>query len=339
MKSQGTLLLGKLGYKSILNAFFVSLSLSYKTDFLVVFFYIFFCRNNEKEVTQIYVSITDSMDLHRTAVAVTNVSLGHSTILRILAMIFGPSKKDEESRDQEPEQEYNTHSPIDSDAYTVQTSPPPTLPPAVIKQSEIAIDLHSCRIICRYQDPLPGSNIFVPGQVQDYFFVLKDMFIIELPRMSLNLPFLLEEESVDQIGTLRSGNGNNSNSRSVPVLTLEKAELIMATTGVPGYYLLPMLHIPSLVVEREITPVAADSSSSLSWCQLLKIDAPVVEVGVHPSHLIIGTLAMQLLQQEFIGLLGGHLGSEGSGKFTIFFASWSVFSFIFFSFRSSYCFS
>jgi len=266
------------------------------------------CRNNVKDPTHISVSITENFHLHRTAVAVTNVSLGHTTILKILAMIYEhPSQSSQESN-----QDYddNGRGALDAVATVLPTasprspSPPPPIPPARTKITEIAIDLHRCRLVCRYQDPLPGSNISVPGQVRDYFFVLKDMIIIELPRMELNLPFLIEN-IVDDGG----GVGD-----SVPLLTLENAELILATTGVPGYYLLPMLRLPSVVVGREIVRIDSFSSSaavaSSAFCQVLKVNAPCVEVGVHPSHLIIGTLAMQLLQQEFIALLGGNVDSS-----------------------------
>ncbi|KAG7670791.1 hypothetical protein KSW81_004224 [Nannochloris sp. 'desiccata'] len=270
----------------------------------------FITRNNEKDPTHISVSITESSQLHRTAVSVTNVSLGHTTILRILAMIFGhPSQSSQEPDQDDDKIGDNGSSALDDVATLPPTSPPrpssPPPPPPTTKTSEIAVDLHSCRLICRYQDPLPGSNISVPGQVQDYFFVLKDMFIIELPRMSLNLPFLFEN-IVDDGGAVGG---------SAPVLILEDAELILATTGVPGYYLLPMLRLPSVVVEREIVRIDSFSSSTSSaavapsaFCQVLKVNAPCVEEGIHPSHLVIGTLAMQLLQQEFIALLGGSVG-------------------------------
>ncbi len=221
-------------------------------------------------------------------------------------MIFGPAQSQTEEEQQQ-----------EGDSATLESVSTPELasssPSSAPKTSKIAIDLHNCRLVCRYQDPLPGSNISVPGQVQDYFFVLKDMFIIELPRMSLNLPFLLE--NVDQ-GDGESAHGDDSSSSGlVSLLILENVELIMATTGVPGYYLLPMLRLPSVVVERDIvsidsTSTSLSSTAAAARCQVLKVNAPCVDVGVHPSHLIIGTLAMQLLQQEFIALLAGNIGSE-----------------------------
>jgi hypothetical protein len=87
---------------------------------------------------------------------------------------------------------------------------------------------------------------------------------------------------------------------------------------------LPVLRLINVLVERELVKITPSSSSSAMissentepasvYCQVLKVNAPCVEVGVHPSHLIVGTLAMQLLQQEFIALLGGSIG-PGYGK-------------------------
>ena len=308
------------------------------------------CRTNEREPSRIAVIIAtghSSASKHST-VALTNVSLGHSTVFRIVALVLSLTHTDDD----------------DDDLVIAEEDAPP--PPINSSSNSFSLELRECRLVCCHQHPSPASKVNVPVQLQDFFSLHKEMFSVELPHFYLHLPLVIpvetslpssspspfsssssllhpplpsvsaplppfdqdEEISLNQ-ASINQGDAEEEEEEeddddpspqtqvTPVVLTIIDAALVMATTGYPGYPSLPVLQLPHLHLTRKMQQ-SGENDEVGTTTQLLSLSISEVDIGVHPSHLVISTLAMHLLQQEMIVILGGrgrNFTSSVSGTF------------------------
>lgn len=237
----------------------------------------------------------------RISAAVTNVSVGHATVLRAvgLASLLVPANSSSSSSNTPAGSNLNLAPAISgANAAMGAGAPSPQL------SVHVAVEVRDCRLVVKYQDPPPWAGISVPGHLQDFFSLHEEMFSLELPHVSLSLPLVLP---VDE--QVMGAEGPST------VVAIVGASLIMATTGYLGRPALPVLQLPKLTVERLPRDAGENNAeSSVVQAQQLRLVASSLDIGVHPSHLIVATLAVQLCQQQLIAYLGGGNSDTSSGE-------------------------
>ena len=278
------------------------------------------------EPNRISLSMRLSPFSQRTTASVTNISLGHATILRAVGLASSLIPQPSNAAGPASSSCARTATNAEPNAIPMMGAGQNTRNAAGVAADEaplpfdvaaepvvhVAVELRDCRLVVKYQEPPTWAGISVPGHLQDFFSLHEEMFSLELPHVSLALPFLLPTTD-EQIMGAETGNSNND----VPstVVAIVGASIIMATTGYLGQPALPVLQLPKLTIERRpVTSGHAVVSGSDAQVQQLQLVCSSLDIGVHPSHLIVGTLAVQLCQQQLIGYLGGGNSDTSSGK-------------------------
>jgi hypothetical protein len=221
------------------------------------------------------VAVHDGPAAHRTAVSLSNVSLGHATALRILALLTPPPA-----------------APADDAA----PAPPEPLPEAgpPPRRSSTAVDVHDCRLVWKYQQAA-AQQCAVPAALHDFLSLHEDVASLELPYLHLALPL---DPGADPAGpgpaappppAAQGGSPAASPrpSSADDVVVVRDAALHMATLGFLGRPSLPVAQLPQLAVTR--APGGGGR---------LRIAAASLDFGMHPSHLGTAAAAVQLYRHE-----------------------------------------
>lgn len=306
------------------------------------------CRVHEHQPTHITVRMDTSPSLKRTTVAITNVALGHATILRIVALLDNSDREAyERSGSTESAANNAGASGGREELKAAQAEPPRPL----AQCSEVAVELHDCRVTWKFQ-PVAAKGYKLPAALHDFLLLHEDIASLDIPRLTINLPLMADaaehELNGDQTlpgystltfeagsdGTPSSGSGPTtpgsaasgaSPRSSTKAIIAHGLALNAATVGYPGQAALPIVQLPHLSLVHVVAECVNGSGTQL---QALQLDVPSFDVGLHPSHLVTAAAAWQLLEHELAHLRRDHADAT-TGTHLQIYNLWPTHSFCF----------
>ena len=302
---------------------------------------------HDQHPTHVTIGLSSSPAAHHTAVAVTNASIGHATLLRIAAMFQpdgsagGEDGGDSAEEPAPPPPEQHAAAP----ALEAPAEPP--------RASTVAVELHDCRVTWKYQ-PAAARACHMPAALQDFLSLHEDVVRLDVPHFHLALPFLPDGEGdadgevaafVEGERTLdarfrsrpaaaSSSNSNSSSNSSSPggggggssgsllgaegeakLLVVHNLSVSIATVGYLGRPSLPVVQIPQLTLVRSAPGAEGEGAppEGAGTAHRLHLAVPSLDVGIHPSHLVTAAAAVQLYQQE-MALLMREPADASTGK-------------------------
>jgi len=260
----------------------------------------FITKLNEAEPATLfinkYISRTESSSLSAstamTQVALSNVSAGHVILLRIVALIEGPPSPS------------NAPSGDGDRIHTNEEKEGSSIPPRtdVTEVSTTSVELKQCRVVWKHQPAIVETSM-MSGMLRDFLSVHEDILTLDIPELSLDLPFQVA-------GTTSSSSSSSFSSSSLKQLIMARGvTATMATMGLPGVSELPVMKIPSLQLDRSFTSSTTTTQSLVMY----EMNVGVIDFSCHPSHVRMLAALAQSYNQERDLLQTGRRNGKGSG--------------------------
>lgn len=243
----------------------------------------FMHRLQDRRASSVAVSVQSSPVAQHTEVTLTNLILGHTALLRVAAL-FLPDE--DAAAAAAPAGGLEAGAPLPEEASldslpdgrplgpgSEGASPPGAgaagAAPDVAYTT--AVDVRGCRAVWKYQAPPPGSRASLPA-VHDFLSLFEDVLALDLPALSLRLPF-----APGAPGSL---------------VDASNASLLVAAAGCAGRSMLPLLTVPGL--QLSCAPGAVGGAAGHRYSAELS----GLELGAHPSHISMLSTAVQLYESE-----------------------------------------
>ena len=227
-----------------------------------------------------------------TQVALSNVAVGHAILLRIVALVEGPpSPSNAPSGDGD-----RIHTNEEKEGSSI---PPPT---DVTNVSTTSVELKQCRVIWKHQPAIVETSM-MSGMLRDFLSVHDDILTLDIPELSLDLPFQVA-------GTTSSSSSSSSSSSLKQLIMARGVTATMATMGLPGVSELPVMNIPSIQLDRSFTGSSITTKSIVMY----EMNVGMIDVSCHPSHVRMLAALAQSYNQERDLLKTGRRSAKGSAS-------------------------
>lgn len=178
--------------------------------------------------------------------------------------------------------------------------------PAAAPPMVILTDIRDSKLVWKYntipQEYNPQYESSIPAALHDVLSVHHDVAALDISRFYLRIPFLEEESEPPRDASDADAEWDRDGTPVLSLLRMEDCSLSLATLGYPNHTTLPVLNLPSVTFHQKLPATKpAHVNTSLvvqNVTQHYELGCGDIELGLHPSHLLVGATAVQLYVHE-----------------------------------------